>query len=238
MNTVLKQIYSSRCVLDSVGTELNPFPDSISYECGRRLYDHVREFSFSRTLETGLAFGLSALFFCQAHHDAGGGLHTAMDPFQGGPRRYRRTGLLNIERAGLTNYFQFFGKPAHAALSAMCERGEQVDLVFLDGDHRFDYVLAEFLLVDLLLIPGGHIVFHDIWMPAVQKAVRFILRNRSYRIQESALGSKDAKETMDVLLTGAIVAHNPELFATLRAPVCVLEKTGPDARRWNHHAEF
>jgi predicted O-methyltransferase YrrM len=52
--------------------------------------------------------------------------------------------------------------------------GETVDLVFLDGDHRYDTVVAEIESYRLLLKPGGilagHDYGHDDW-PGVQRAV-------------------------------------------------------------------
>jgi len=51
-------------------------------------------------------------------------------------------------------------------------------LIFIDGDHRFEHIIADFVLADLLCCPGGFIVFDDSWFPAIETAVNYIAANR------------------------------------------------------------
>lgn len=38
-----------------------------------------------------------------------------------------------------------------------------IDFAFIDGDHRFPTVLADFLELERLMAPGGVIALHDVW---------------------------------------------------------------------------
>jgi len=52
------------------------------------------------------------------------------------------------------------------------------DLIFIDGNHRFDDVLTDFYLYAPLCSMGGTIVFDDLWMPSIQTAMAFLRTNR------------------------------------------------------------
>jgi cephalosporin hydroxylase len=45
---------------------------------------------------------------------------------------------------------------------AACLGSDRVDILFIDGDHRLDGVTRDYELWRELVVPGGHIVFHDI----------------------------------------------------------------------------
>lgn len=105
MNSLIKQIYQSGYVHDVNGNKYKHTVASIQYDTGTLLYDFIRTFQPENTIEIGLAYGLSALFICQAHQDNGSGNHTAIDPIQ--EEYYKSIGLLNIERANLRHLFRF-----------------------------------------------------------------------------------------------------------------------------------
>ena len=44
--------------------------------------------------------------------------------------------------------------------------------------------MVDFVLIDKRLEVGGVIGFHDLWMNALQKLLRYILANRAYRVYE------------------------------------------------------
>lgn len=180
MNQVLKNIYSSGKVEDNDHDFLDCFPTSIPFETGMALYHLVRKHKPGKTLEVGMAFGLSTLFMCQALKDNGSGLHTAIDPFQS--TSWRSIGILNIERAELKEVFRFFEAHSYETLPQLYFEGERFDLAFVDGSHLFDLTLIEFFYIDKLLNVGGYIAFDDLWMPSIRKVVSFILRNRNYNL--------------------------------------------------------
>jgi len=47
--------------------------------------------------------------------------------------------------------------------------GRKIDLLFIDGDHRYDGVKADFLSYLPFLAPNGKVAFHDV-LPAYREA--------------------------------------------------------------------
>ena len=56
----------------------------------------------------------------------------------------------------------------------------RVQFAFIDASHLFDLSVLDFTLIDKRLDVGGVVGFHDLWMPSLQKLVRYILTNRDY----------------------------------------------------------
>ena len=109
MNTLIESIYSQKIVHDAEGQAISAFPASILRSEGKAIYDLVRQTNAKRTLEIGLAFGLSTLFICQAHLDNGRATdqecHTAFDPLQSS--LWKSVGLLNLERMNMRKLVSF-----------------------------------------------------------------------------------------------------------------------------------
>jgi predicted O-methyltransferase YrrM len=76
MNEIIAQIFSTGYVEDAQGKSYPNSTSSVSFEAGALLYDLVRTLKPDKTLETGMAYGISTLFICQAHRDNGAGCHT------------------------------------------------------------------------------------------------------------------------------------------------------------------
>lgn len=60
----------------------------------------------------------------------------------------------------------FFGSSSSPAIfravrEHVAASGEPLDLLFIDGDHRYDAVLVDWLLYSHLVAPGGIVAFHD-----------------------------------------------------------------------------
>lgn len=238
MNELLKAIYATGQVQDEDGNAIDCFPTSVPYETGALLYDIIRERRLSRTIEIGLAYGMSALFICQALRDNGAGRHTAIDPAQ--DTSWKSIGRLNIERAGLGDLFRFFAAPSHAILPRLLLDGESFDLAFIDGLHLFDYTLVEFFYLDKMLEAGGYIAFDDIGLPAVRKVVSFILRNRSYEMVRPRSGSRGAVRS--AMSAARRLAQEPLgrdwAVKLLPGNICVLRKAADDERHWTHYKTF
>lgn len=169
-------IYSEGVVLDKEGKTRDAFPATLPRADGEILHAIVRDQKRTRTLEIGMAFGVSSLFILSAQRENGSVNHTAVDPFQS--CWFDNIGRLNVERAGFADSFRFIEKPSYLALSAFIEAGEQFDFIFIDGNHRFEYALVDFFLAEKLLPIGGIAVFHDMWMPSIAKVVTFVGCNR------------------------------------------------------------
>lgn len=239
MNPVIERIYQTGRIEDPIQGSVDPFPVSIPFDTGALLYDLVLKEQLGRTLEVGMAYGLSTLFICQAHRDRGSGAHTAIDPYQ--TSRYHALGLANIRRAGLEGFLTLHEAPSYEALPALLRAGQAFDFAFIDGRHLFDYVLVDFFYIDLLLRVGGCVVFDDLWLPQVRKAVSFILRNRGYvmvRAGESRpaplwrRAGRIARRFLQTPLTGDVG------LKLIGRNVCVLKKAVEGERRMRSHRSF
>jgi predicted O-methyltransferase YrrM len=188
INTVLEEIYTTGKVLDRDGTPKDAFPVSLSRNDGETLHDAVTLTNSRRTLEVGLAYGISSLHILQALQENGGGAHTAIDPYQ--QKWWNGIGALNVERAGLQNMFRCIIEPSYMVLPRLLGENERYDFVFIDGNHRFEFSLLDFFYADRLLQPGGHIMLHDTWMPSIRKLFSFIDTNRRgcYRLDSRFCG--------------------------------------------------
>ena len=96
---LLEQIYATSRVEAADGTTVSPFPAGIPREHAAEIMRLVREHGLTRTLETGMAYGVSTLAIGSVHQDRGEGAHIAIDPAQ--DTHFKGIGKLNVERAGL-----------------------------------------------------------------------------------------------------------------------------------------
>ena len=238
MNAVIDQIIRSGTVVDAQGGTYEPV-SAVTVESGALLYDFVRAHKPARTLETGMAYGMSTLFICQALEDNGAGDHVAIDPFQTG--EFRSIGLLNVERAGLTHRLGFIEGPSDAVLPRLHGEGRTVDFAFIDGWHLFDFTLVDFYYIDKMLPVGGHVAFDDLWMPAVRKAVSFVLRNKPYELVQLP-SSRPAPLWKRAARVGRRFAQRPfERGVAVKLQqqnIAILRKTGEDTRVWSFHRTF
>jgi predicted O-methyltransferase YrrM len=252
MNTLIDSIYTQKTVHDAEGHAHSAFPASILRTEGKTIYDLVRQTEAKRTLEIGLAFGLSTLFICQAHLDSGRPAdqecHTAFDPLQ--TSLWKSIGLLNLERMGMRSLVRFFELSSHEVLPTLVQQQEQFDFILVDGAHLFDYVLIDFWFSNQLIKPGGLLMLHDLWMPSVRKLLTFILRNyQNYQI-EPAFHHRIVPPWRKFTRIARIALQSPFDLHSWLLPFtyrqldlyernyCVLRKCGDDNRDWNHYRPF
>lgn len=144
------------------------------------LFRFVRDHEAVDTLEVGCGLGKSAVSIMLGT----GRAHVAVDPFQA---NYDFRGVRNVARAGLSDAFELRAERSCVALPALLAEGRSFDFVFVDGSHRFDDILVDFTFADLLLRPGGTIVFDDLWMRTTQLVLAYIRTNRpDYRLDAGA----------------------------------------------------
>jgi predicted O-methyltransferase YrrM len=183
MNTVLQEILRTRRVRRPKESDSVPLTSAVASEEGELLQRLVRGVDATVTLEVGLAYGVSALYICDALQVREDTRHYVIDPNQ---RRsvcgecWDGVGIGNLERAGFAGIVRLIEKPSHLALPELEAAGVQVDFAFIDGWHTFDFTLVDFFYVDHLLRVGGIVVFDDCNWPAIRKACRFVATNRAY----------------------------------------------------------
>ena len=240
MNSLIENIYKTNAIEVADGQAICPFPSGIPYETGAALYQLIREKNLDRTLEIGMAYGLSTLFICQAHKDKGKGTHTAIDPNQ--TKTWKSLGIQNIKKSGLDNILRFFEAFSYQSLPQLLTAGENFDFAFIDGSHAFDYALVDFFYTDKLLTTDGYLVFDDLHLPSIRKLVSFVLRNRAYqRVKISA--ARNLTLVHCTAKVGGRVLQNPlEIdysgFKFCADSICILQKIGEDKRKKRFYRSF
>ena len=189
---------------DGVRREL--FPIAIGLEEGLSLREWVRRERASSTLETGLGYGIATLFICEALLANGpGGRHVAADPYQfsglpGQRTTYVGVGLQILEDAGVRDLVEFYAEESQIVLPRLLAEGRRFDLVFLDGNHRFEGVFLDLIYSGRLLKEGGIVFVDDTQLPGVRRAIDFCVANLGWVIEDG--GEKgDAHEWL-VVRTG------------------------------------
>jgi predicted O-methyltransferase YrrM len=204
---LLEEIYRSGSVETSTGERMDALPTGVGRGDALAIARLVRERGCERTIEIGLAHGLSTLAMAGEHERRGQGRHLAIDPWQAS--RFGRAGTTNVARAGLERWVEVVEGPAEFVLPRLAEAQETFDLAFVDGLHLYDQTLVEFFYLDRMLPPGGLVVLHDPWLRAIRAVAGFVESNRAYE--------RDPFEATDNLI--------------------VLRKTADDARAWDHWVE-
>jgi predicted O-methyltransferase YrrM len=175
----VEELYSKRKLRTPDGRETG-FDVYIPRDEGDLLYSLVRQLRPDVSIEVGMARGFSTLFIGEALRDNGAGRHIAIDPFQRSD--WDGTGLALIQQAGLDHLVELVEMPSHQALPQLERGGIRAQIVFIDGSHLFDYVLTDFLCADRILDVGGCLAFDDSDWPAVAAVLRYVIRNRHYRV--------------------------------------------------------
>lgn len=145
-------------------------------QCLQRVFS---ENDVRKTVEIGCAFGLSSMFICDsfARKDMPC-RHTIIDPYQSSV--FSGSGIRNLEEAGLRG-FELIEEPSELALPRLLASGARFDAALIDGYHTFDQTMVDLYYVNRLLRVGGYLVLDDCNLPAVNRAVRYLLTYPCYR---------------------------------------------------------
>jgi predicted O-methyltransferase YrrM len=147
-----------------------------------------------RVVEVGSFKGRSTCWLASGCQEAGRGRVAAVDHFRGSPEHQpggshpdrdvtatgstRQTFDDNVKQMGLADWVE-----VHAGGSA--ERSaswtEPIRLLFLDGDHAYEAVEADFLSWSRCVVCHGLVVFHDVGVwPGVTKLYTQVCRDRDH----------------------------------------------------------
>lgn len=146
---------------------------AVSRAEGEYLYKFITQKNLSKTLETGLGYGFSAVYIIAATHSS----HIAIDPYAK-DEVYQGIALKNAQRFGFEDLLEYKEEFSHIALPKLLNEKQQFDFIFIDGSHKFDNAFIDWYFCDLLLEQKGFIVFDDSWMRPIQRLVEFIRKNR------------------------------------------------------------
>jgi predicted O-methyltransferase YrrM len=184
VSSVLERAYREGSVLDSDGAAVSLAPHSVDWQQGEAVRDLAMSEQVERTIEVGLALGMSALFLAQAVLERGGH-HVAIDPFQ--QESWNRAGLRTLREAGVEEVVEVIEEESQLALPRLVSEGRTFDFAFIDGDHRFEGVFLDIYFMTRLIRPEGLIVVDDMWLPSVRTAVAYLERNLGLRLEPEAL---------------------------------------------------
>jgi predicted O-methyltransferase YrrM len=203
----LKSMYSGELQPGTNGPVKLDELTRISEPEGMWIYETCRRLKPKRTLEIGLAYGFSTIYILAAIDQTGAGHHTALDPFQDS---WHGVGALQAKHLGMESSFQMLEEFSVAALARFATQKNRFELIYIDGNHRFDDVVVDFTLAAEVCPMGGNIILDDMWMPSVQATVSWIRSNR-----------KDFREVSTPVDN---IAH--------------FERIDKDRRAWDHFMRF
>ena len=113
------------------------FGCSVSREQGKYLYDLIIREKPQKSLETGLAWGGSAIHILCALRDIGvSHKHEAIDPFE--ISMWEGVALKAISEYNLDQIFLHVEDRSDIVLPKKFSSNEKYVFIFLDGDHSFD----------------------------------------------------------------------------------------------------
>src|SRR5262249_16038863 len=210
MNSVLSEILETGNTKTASGTSTIKVHSSIDSSEGQFLQNLVRHLDPTVSLEVGLAYGISALFICDALNVRNGTQHIVIDPNQhGGPwgDNWDGIGIANLRRAGYADVVRLIEKPSYFALAELDRSRQRIDFALIDGWHTFDFCLVDLFLVDRLVNVGGIVVFDDADSPPIRKVCRFVETNLAY----SVLGfdGSDPKPSLSRRLSERLLRYSP-----------------------------
>ena len=169
-STVLRLMYSGQPQKGSDGQEHKmDLMTKISVEAGAYLYRLCRDTKAERTMEIGCAYGFSTLYFLAAISSNPAATHTAIDPYE--TNGWAGIAVQNARAVGMDKSFRLIEEKSFLAVPRMISDETQYDVIFIDGNHRFDDTLVEFTLCALACKMGGYIVLDDMRMPSIRKVV-------------------------------------------------------------------
>lgn len=241
-----QQIIDRGWVESADGTRY-PLHSSTSGEQCRYLQEQMRSVSAVRTLEVGLAYGLSTLAICEQLRENSGAQHIVIDPWQK-TECWHGVGLENLSRAGLLPLVQFHEVAAEVCLPQLLTEGVKIDFAYIDAGKRLDDTLIYSWYVMRMLRVGGRVVFDDAQFPGVRTALRYLVQDSRYRaagclVPDGLSMSRRVAESVLRCLPWASRLVSREVLQSDRelgiaANCVVLEKVGDGQADWKWHPQF
>jgi hypothetical protein len=177
---VLKEALVERKVLHPDG-QCRRVSANISAENSRALYKFVVRRRPKLVVEIGMGYGVSTLSILWALQENGAGRLVSIDPYIGWANWAAGSHVPDRASGRLPPPSQHLHECSHSALPKLLAEGLRPDLVYIDGNHNFDYVFVDVFFADKLLQPDGVIGFNDAGWRSVSKAIRFLRAYRRYR---------------------------------------------------------
>ncbi len=173
------------------------------------------------SIEVGLAYGVSAMFICDALQKTPTTRHIVIDPYQQTATWGFGAGLANLKNAGHEGIVEFHASDSQHVLPQLDADGLKVDFAFIDGGHTFDHCLIDFFYIDRMLRVGGVVAFDDSNWPPIARVIRFILANRNYRVHAALAPARPRNPSLKrrlLLGSARLAARSSTAVAALFKP--------------------
>lgn len=178
-------------VARSDGSVHSVFPVAVNAVEGDALRDWIERENATRTVETGLGYGIAALFVCEGLLANGddAARHVAIDPNQG--TRFADCGLQFLDEAGVADLVEFHAAESQVVLPRFLAEGRSFDLAFVDGNHRFDGVFLDLIYLGRLVRAGGIVFVDDYQLRSVSRAASFCTSNLGWTVEQKSTHDPD-----------------------------------------------
>lgn len=174
----LDAIASSASCTTEDGREV-PRTEQVSVRYGRLLHQLVSEYCPERMLEIGMATGISAAYAARARQCYAAerpSRQVIVDPFQ--TVDWAGGGRALLDRLGLSTGVEVIEATSLLAVPRLEQAGDRFDFIFIDGNHCFDYLMADLVMADRVLDIGGMMVLDDGYSFGVRTAISYASRHR------------------------------------------------------------
>jgi predicted O-methyltransferase YrrM len=131
------------------------------------------------SIEIGFGMGSSAAIILGTRRLQGRRfIHLIYDPF--GLSEGRGQVVQSYLQERFPKGFRRVKKRSEVGLGLLLDRHgpASAGFVFIDGGHRFENVMTDFVLADLLCCVGGFVVLDDAWFPAIETVINYVKANR------------------------------------------------------------
>jgi predicted O-methyltransferase YrrM len=146
-----------------------PVAHSTPPEICQRYADLIVENDLKRALEIGTLFGFSTMFLADALLRTDGHLDTVDIRY---PSRIWSNGKeiedihevaeKLIDDAGLASKVTFHVGDSNQVLARLIKEDRRYDFALIDGSHKFEFALLDFVGVDRMLDIGGYVAMDDV----------------------------------------------------------------------------
>ncbi len=186
LHAYLDALAASPKLVGDDGRLYDVYPVGLTPERAGLLAEVCRSARPRATLEVGMALGVSTLTILEALLEGGpmASRHVVIDPFQ--QSQWRNAARRSLRLLGVEELVEFYEESSLAVLPRMVGEGRRFDLIFVDGNHRFDYAFVDFRFAHELLTAGGVVVLDDTWLDALHLTVRYAETNLGYTICAAA----------------------------------------------------
>jgi predicted O-methyltransferase YrrM len=244
MNKITEEIFRKRVVVDSEGKEY-PLHSETSLKQSEFLASLVTEIDASVCLEIGLAYGISSLLIAEAISKKKAPRFISIDPLQ---KDWHEIGLLNLKRAGYSQFVEFHREYSHDVLPRLLAAGERLDFAYVDTSKVFDVVLVDAYYLTRLLRVGGLLVFDDCAWPGVKKMARYISKWPHLAVANTHGVYKSNMKWRILSQLIQVVPKKEKIFADsllmseekmgINAQCVAFKKIAEDTRNWDWHSSF